>query len=360
MTKKDKTYRLSGHSFSKQELITYCRQRLAESGMKDFEKEVYDFILEWFSESPDMAVKTSGSTGKPKEIRLLKKYMEASARATISFFGLNPGDTILHCLPMRYIAGKMMVVRALIGRLGLYIAEPSGKPELVPEKVSFSAMVPLQLSGLLQSIPGRQMLERIDKLIIGGAFVPESLEQRVQEVSTQIWQTYGMTETITHIALRKINGKEKSEWYQLLPGISVQLDNQNQLVINAPGIGVKGLVTCDIAEMNKKGEFKVKGRTDNVIISGGIKFQPEEIEKKISGVFPNNYFIGSLPDDELGRKLVLFIETGSGIEQKVFGIWQAIEQLLEKKEIPKEIVFVPDFQRTPTGKIDRRSSAAQV
>ena len=354
MTKKDKKYRLSGRSFSKQELTALCRIKVDDATTKDFEKEICLFILEWFSPQDHLLVSTSGSTGKPKEINLLKKHMEVSARATISFFGLKPGDTVLHCLPMRYIAGKMMVVRALVGGLDLYAVEPSSEPEIIPDKVTFSALVPLQLSRLLQNVPGRQSLEKIDKLIVGGAFVPESLEQSIQEISTQIWQTYGMTETITHIALRKLNGAGRSDWYKPLPDVSVRLNENNCLVIDAPDIGVENLATNDLARTEGTEKFKIIGRTDHVIISGGVKLHPEEIEQKISGICSNAYFIGSKPDAELGQKLVLFIENGEGVERRIFYIWQLLEKRLSLFEIPKEIIFVPVFKRTATGKIDRK------
>jgi len=355
MDNKNKTYYLAGRPFSKESLMEYCRKKSDGRESKEFEKEVYRFILDWFSPEDHMLVKTSGSTGKPKEIRLLKKHMEASARATISFFDLKPEDKILHCLPMQFIAGKMMVVRALVGSLDLYCTEPSSKPEMISEEVAFAAMVPLQLSKLLQDAAGRATLAKISKLIIGGSFVPDSLEKSIQRMSTQVWQTYGMTETSTHIALRKMNGADSSEWYRPLPGISVGLNKQGCLVIDAPEIGVNDIVTSDLAELNENGMFQIKGRIDHVIISGGIKFHPEEIEHKISGVFPNDFFIGSKKDDELGEKLVLFIEKGEGTERKVFEIWQALEQKLRGHELPKEIIFLPEFNRTPSGKIVRNS-----
>jgi O-succinylbenzoic acid--CoA ligase len=261
---------------------------------------------------------------------------------------------------VRYIAGKMMLVRALVGGLDLFITEPSSVPEIIPEKVVFSAMVPLQLSRLLRQSKGKESLERIDRLIIGGAFVSESLEQSIQEISTEIWQTYGMTETITHIALRKLNGAGRSGWYEPLTGVSVRLNKDNCLVVDALHVGVKNLVTTDLAETDTAGRFKIKGRTDNVIISGGVKFHPEEIEKKISGIFSNAFFIGSKPDDELGQKLVLYIEGEAGDKPKKTAILNALKQKLSPLEIPKEIVFLPVIRRTATGKIDRKSPAGDL
>jgi len=355
MTEKEKTYRLSGSSFTKQELIDLCREKTANDSTEDFKKEIYSFILEWFSDESGMVVKTSGSTGKPKEIRLLKKHMEASARATRSFFGLKPGDTLLHCLPMRYIAGKMMVVRALVGGLDLYITEPSGKPEIMPEHVSFSAMVPLQLSGLLQTTQGTSSLERIDKLIVGGAFVPESLERRVQGISTRIWQTYGMTETITHIALRKLNGTGRSEWYKPLPGVSVRLNENNCLVIDAPDIGVTNLATNDLALTGEGDLFRITGRLDHVVISGGIKLHPEALEKKVEDLMPFPFFLAGLPDKLLGNRLVLFLEQDTLSPSEEETLRHKLKERLSAYESPKDIICLGKFEYNSQGKLMRRN-----
>jgi len=360
MIKPNTPYYISGEAFSKEDLIKYCKQKFVDEGVKEFEKDIFQFILDWFSPSDYMEVKTSGSTGKPKKIRLQKKHMEASARATISFFDLKPNNKILHCLPMHFIAGKMMVVRALVGSLGLYCIEPSSKLELIPEQIDFAAMIPFQVSKLVSKEEGRRALSIIEKLIIGGSFVSADLINRLQNISTQVWQTYGMTETITHIALRKANGSDKSDWYTTLQGISVTLDNRGCLIISADHIGVSKLITNDLAEISETGEFKIKGRVDNMIISGGIKYNPEEIEGKLSGTIPNDYLIGGLNDNELGQKLVLFIEDEGTLKRKVFDLWEMIEGKLTKLEIPKEIIFVPSFSRTTSGKIDRKATMIKL
>jgi len=353
-------YYIVGKSFTENDLIQYCKQKLADNGTKEFEKEIFQFILDWFSSSDYMVVKTSGSTGNPKEISLQKKHMEASARATISFFDLKPKDKILHCLPMHFIAGKMMAVRALVGGLDLYIVQPSSKPDIFPDSVSFTAMIPLQIANLIKDDESRTSFSKIDKLIVGGSFISVDLINQLQKTSTQIWQTYGMTETITHIALRRINGSNKSEWYKTLTGVSVKLDNRECLIISADHIGISELITNDLTEINETGEFQIKGRVDNMIISGGIKFNPEEIEIKLSGTIPNDYFIGGLNDNELGQKLVLFIEDEGTLNRKVFDLWEMIEQKLVKLEIPKEIIFAPSFFRTASGKIDRKATISSL
>ena len=277
--------------------------------------------------------------------------MIASAEATISFFNLKKKDKILLCLPMSFIAGKMMVVRALAGSLDLYFSEPSSKPEMGDEQIKFTAMVPLQVSKLLKE--NMNALENIEKLIIGGAFISGPLFDQLQQIKTQAWQTYGMTETMTHIAVRKINGEKHQDTYQLLPGVSVKLDQRGCLVVNAKHLGVNELATNDLAEIEKNGTFQILGRVDDVIVSGGLKFNPVEIENKLSGILSNTFFIGSLNDHELGQKLVLFIEKGGQLERKVFDIWGQLETRLDRLEIPKEIIFIDSFSRTSTGKTNR-------
>ncbi len=287
----------------------------------------------------------------PKEIQLPKKHMMASAKATISFFDLKKKDKILLCLPMSFIAGKMMVVRALAGSLDLYFSEPSSRPKVGSEKIKFTAMVPLQVSNLLNE--NKDAFVNIEKLIIGGAFISDSLFSQLQQIKTQTWQTYGMTETMTHIAVRKINGVKLQNRYQLLPGISVRLDQRGCLVINAKHLGIDALATNDLAEIEKNGTFQILGRIDDVIVSGGLKFNPVSIEDKLAGIISNDFLIAGLEDNELGQKLILFIEKGKQIERRIFDIWNKIEERLERLEIPKEIIFIESFIRTESGKTDR-------
>lgn len=351
MHKKDSIYYLSGKGFSKEALIRFCDNELADSQISTFKSELYLFIKEWFSSTKYIVAKTSGSTGIPKEIRLNKKHMTASAKVTISFFNLMKKDKVLLCLPLNFIAGKMMVVRALAGGLDLYISEPSSRPDIPEFQIQFSAMVPLQVANLVKE--DSEAFSNIKKLIIGGSFIPEALHNEIQKMDTHIWQTYGMTETITHIALRKINGYDKSDMYSALPGVSLSLDN-GCIVVDAPHLGISGMKTNDHAEMDHEGRFRITGRADNVIISGGLKFNPESIENKLSGIISNAYFIGSLDDHELGQKLVLFIEKGGFIERQIFNTWKKLEARLDRLEIPKEIIFIDFFTRTASEKIARK------
>ncbi|PLW97155.1 MAG: o-succinylbenzoate--CoA ligase [Marinilabiliales bacterium] len=354
MNNREATYYLSGKAYTKGRLLQFCHVKMREKHVNAFEKELLAFIIDWFSPSQFINAQTSGSTGKPKEIQLLKKYMMASAVTTNSFFNLKKKDKILLCLPMSFIAGKMMVVRALAGSLDLYFSEPSSKPVIIDEQIKFTAMVPLQVSSLLNE--NIDAIENIEKLIIGGAFISGLLFGQLQQIKTQVWQTYGMTETMTHIAIRKLNGAKRQNRYQPLPGVSVKLDQRGCLVVKAKHLGVDELVTNDLADIEKNGTFQILGRVDDVIVSGGLKFNPVEIENKLSGIVSNDFFIGSLDDHELGQKLLLFIEKGGQVERRIFDIWSQLEERLERLEMPKEIIFIGSFARTAAGKTDRIST----
>jgi O-succinylbenzoic acid--CoA ligase len=350
------TYYISGQLLTKEELFVFCDEKLALA-QSEFEREVYTFIKEWFSPSEMILAKTSGSTGKPKVVQLQKKYMRASAETTLSYFDLQAKDRILLCLPMSFIAGKMMVVRALVGGLDMYFTEPSSKPEIPDIEIDFSAMVPLQVSNLINE--SHSGLTQISKLIIGGAYIPEALLLKIKNLHAEVWQTYGMTETMTHIAVRKLNGSDKSVFYSPLPGTEIRLED-GRIVINAPHLGVNNLLTNDLAEVSSDGKFKILGRADHIINSGGLKLHPEEIESKLSAILKFDFMIGSKKDDKLGEKLILLIEKDENNERCVFHYWEEIEQVLQKHEIPKEIIFVPEIFKTPSGKTDRKKVFEQI
>lgn len=354
MEQKSQTFHIRGITYSEKELVRLCYSSINDASVKEWEKECFQFIFEWFSPGLEIIVQTSGSTGKPKKISLKKKYMMASALATLNFFDLKPKDTAVLCLPVKYIAGKMMIVRALVGGLDLYLVEPTSAPAIdFPKKVQFCAMVANQVFTLLQSDNGIKSLNSIKQLIIGGSFVPKKLEQAIQVIETAVWQTYGMTETITHIALRKINQAETDEYYSPLPGVQVHLSDDGCLVINAEQIGIKNLLTNDLAEVDQNGKFKIFGRADHVIISGGIKLFPEKIEEKLGSWIENAFYISSLPDDTLGSKLILYIEDKGRLKMQIYQLWEKVESLLSEYEIPKEIIFCEKFSLTGSGKIIR-------
>nr|WP_320017228.1 AMP-binding protein [uncultured Desulfobacter sp.] len=328
------------------------------------ESDVIDFLVQWYGPQNTITVHTSGSTGPPKAIFLEKKFVAQSAMRTLAFFKLKFGQRILLCLPLRYIAGKLMVVRALLGRLDLCTAEPTDDFAFLAQSrdnpFRFAAMVPNQVIKLLE-YPKR--FEALGSLLIGGSSLPAILEIELQKMSTACFASYGMTETATHIALRRINGPEVSDFFHCLEGISVGLSPEGCLTIEMPGLNRLGpdesdvsdasLTTNDLAELVDRTTFRVLGRADNVIISGGIKYFPETIEKKLENTIEQPFFIGSLPDETLGRRMVLVIEAmpDNRLEKRVT---QLFDQCLDRYERPKKIVFKKSFKRTETGKIIRQ------
>jgi len=274
------------------------------------EAELISFLNEWYSNENFIEVKTSGSTGTPKTIRLQKEIVAESARRTLQFFELNKHDRILHCLPLQYIAGKLMVVRALLGELDLYLTEPSTDfAFLKKEKFRFAAMVPNQVTKILKAETAQGgLLGNVEKLLIGGSLIPASLEKTLQKVSTACWSGYGMTETATHIALRKINGTGANGWYHCLENIHVSLSAKGCLQIYLPGLENQPIQTTDLAQLKNEKTFRILGRIDNVIISGGIKFSPEQLEKKLEPFISKPFLISSLPHESLGQHLVLVVD----------------------------------------------------
>ncbi len=306
------------------------------------DEAVLTFLKE-FSGLESLPVNTSGSTGTPKSLLLQKKNMRASARATLKALNLKPGDKALLCLSAEYIAGKMMLVRWLEGELDLYLSSVTADPlKEIDGEFDFSAMVPYQVKSSYEELP------RIKKLIIGGGPLDNELERELKKMPGEIYHTYGMTETISHIALRRINGKLKSEFFKALPGVGFSLDNRDCLVIDAPSIGVKQLITNDIVELNDKHSFIWRGRYDNVVNSGGIKLQPEEIEKKIKNL-SQPFFVCGFPDKKWGEKLVLIIE---GDKRSTVNFEE-----LQPYQKPKEVFYLPYFVRTENGKIKRKETA---
>lgn len=318
-----------------------------------YEQDAGNFLLDWLNEKDHIIVQTSGSTGKPKKIKVFKQHMINSAKATGKFFKAEEGTTALLCLPANYIAGKMMLVRAMVLGWKIDLVPPKTIPlDTVYKQYDFCAMVPLQLDNSLNR------LHLIKKLIVGGGVVSENLKGLVQEVKTKIYETYGMTETVSHIAARRINPKKKDKkdanFFKALPNIILNIDNRNCLVIKAPQLNEETIITNDVVELKTYKKFIWKGRYDNVINSGGIKLYPEEIETKLQLLIGHRFFITSIPDDALGEKLVLIIEREYDKIEDIT-LQESISNLknLKKYEIPKKIYFLPQFIETDNDKVQR-------
>ena len=271
--------------------------------------DLEEFLAEWHNDSPTVLVHTSGSTGKPKPMLVEKRRMEASACITCGFLGLKSGDSALLCMSLDYIAGKMMVVRALSFGLRLIVVKPSGNPlGTVAEPVDFAAMVPMQVYNSLQVPEERKKLMAIKHLIIGGGAIDDALASELKTFPNAVWSTYGMTETLSHIALRRLNGHEASEWYTPFEGVSLSQTDEGCLVIDAPAVHDGPLVTNDIVEISDKG-FRVLGRKDNVICSGGIKIQIEEVERLLRAHVSSPFMITKRADKKFGEQVVMLTES---------------------------------------------------
>lgn len=324
-----------------------------------------DFLYEWNSDRQYVSVHTSGSTGQPKSMLVEKSRMLASARITCDFLGLKPGDSALLCMSLDFIAGKMMVVRSIERDLKLISVTPSNHPLAdVDSPIDFAAMVPSQVFGSLQVPAEREKLRQIRHLIIGGGAVPQDVESQLRSFSNAVWSTYGMTETLSHIALRRISGKDASQWYTPFSGVELCLSNSQgnigQLVISAPHVCQEKLVTNDIVEIRQDStdkQFRIIGRTDNVICSGGIKLHIEEIEEQLRPHLSMPFCISKRADEKFGEAAVLLIEhqatSASVCKEAILDICQ---KTLPAYSVPKEIISVGQIPLTGSGKIDRATS----
>ena len=321
------------------------------------------FIDEWNNDSAYVEVKTSGSTGEPKRMLVEKRRMLNSARITCDFLGLKPGDTALLCMSTDYIAGKMMVVRSIERGLKLIEVSPCGHPldikhltlnikhsqfSIFNFQFDFAAMVPMQVYNSLQVPEEKERLMAIRHLIIGGGAIDEAMEAELRTFPHAVWSTYGMTETLSHIALRRISGPEASEWYMPFPTVKLSTTDEGCLVIDAPEVCAQTLTTNDIVELKSDGRFRIRGRKDNVICSGGIKIQIEEVEQILKKYMRVPYIISKRKDEKFGEIVVLLTEGDTAEAQTI------CEQVLPKYHQPKVYLHVNQIPLTETGKPARK------
>jgi O-succinylbenzoic acid--CoA ligase len=306
------------------------------------------FLKSWFDNNDYIEVLTSGSTGKPKIIKLQKQSMMNSASMTCRYFNLNEESSALLCLPADYIAGKMMIVRAFVSGFNLLAVKPSSDPfQNLNAIIDFTAITPFQFINSYQSLQETP----VKKIIVGGSQVSLHLQKLMESLKVEIYETYGMTETCSHVALRKLNGNNASEYFEILQDIEISHDQRNCLLIKAPLLTSEQLVTNDVVEIIDMQHFKWLGRFDNVINSGGVKIFPEQVEKKIEPFIDNRFFIGTLPDKELNQKVVLLIE-GQPLDQVQEEILnQQMSSVLGRYEKPRQILYLPAFEVSSSGKI---------
>ena len=322
----------------------------------EFLQDLEAFLQEWQNDESTVWVHTSGSTGTPKPLQVEKLRMMASARLTCSFLGLKEGDSALLCMPLGYIAGKMVVVRSLVANLHLIPVAPCGHPLAgLKEAPTFAAMIPMQVYNSLQVPEERDILKSIKQLIIGGGAIDESLANELKDFPNAVWSTYGMTETLSHIALRRLNGKKTSHWYTPFENVRIRLNEEGTLVIHAPEVCAETLITNDIAEINEKGQFRILGRKDNIINSGGIKIQIEQVEGHLKPHIHTPFLITSAPDTKFGEIVVLLYEKG---EEKL--LRKICESILPSYWIPKRYVQTVHLPLTETGKPNRAAARRMV
>ncbi|MGP8215837.1 MAG: AMP-binding protein [Bacteroidia bacterium] len=351
---------LNGHTYSKNELVHLANDKLQLKKLSDYERFMFLFIKEWVSAGKTIQVKTSGSTGVPKIMEVQKKQMIESAKMTCSYFDITKKSNILLCLSTEFIAGKMMIVRAFLSGANLVTVKPGNNPlENLKQKIDFAAMVPLQVENILADSKTARLFNFIDNVIIGGATISKGLEAKLAKCKNSVYSTFAMTETLSHFALRRLSGNERSDYFELLPGINISTDERGCMVVYAPLLNDAPIVTNDIVECTDSRHFRWLGRYDNVINSGGIKLYPETLEEKLSAIIKlHRFFIASLPDRKLGQKVVLVLE-GAG-KSDISRIKKGVEKVLGKYEKPREYIAVKEFAETPNGKVKRKETLLAV
>jgi o-succinylbenzoate---CoA ligase len=337
-----RTISINGNNFSNENI----------DQLPDFDRDsLRQFLKDWMNEHPEITVRTSGSTGDPKSMQVSKNAMLASARRTLNFFGLKPEMTALLCLPTSYIAGKMMVVRALLGRLNLITAAPSGHPlQSLKTDIDLAAFTPMQiLNELNNSHPGLHYLKSI---IIGGGKVDARLNRMLQNHPFAAYETYGMTETLSHIALRRINGKDRQSAFVPLENVRIHADPRGCLAIEATGITNGTIITNDLATIHPDGTFVILGRADHIINSGGIKISPEILEDKIRHLLTVPFVISAIDHNTLGQQVVLVTQ---GEPAQSDNLLNQIKPLLPPYQFPRHLYTLPQLPKTESGKIERHT-----
>jgi o-succinylbenzoate---CoA ligase len=347
---------LNGTWYGRDALIDRALAKRSDLTAPEWERAFWRFLADWFDEQDYLLVQTSGSTGKPKTLAIPKHFFINSARMTLDFLQIKPGDRALLCLSPAYIAGKMMIVRALIGGLKLTLVSPQVSSILNHnDATDFSAMVPIQVQTILDQPEGRERIENIDTLLIGGGPISRDLAEHLQNFDNRIYETYGMTETVSHIALRRLNGPDRCPYFTLMGGVKINTDTNHCLVIDAPALAENKLHTRDIVSVIGNDQFEVISRFDHVINSGGIKYYPEVIERKLAQLIPHRFIISSMPDQRLGEKLILIIESTDHLKYEGEKLEQTLKKILPPYEVPKKIIFLIKFPVVGNGKLSRKT-----
>jgi O-succinylbenzoic acid--CoA ligase len=377
---------IAGRQYDRQQLLAWDEAHV-EPSLSQNDRATLQFAREWLSGVQRFALQTSGSTGTPKAIYLARRQMEASAHATGAALGLRPGQQALVCLPTRYVAGRMMVVRGFVLNLGMHVVEPASNPFSMLDpavRPDFAAFIPLQMQTLLDIAlvaPGdpcytedtaisfryRRLLEGMQAILIGGGPLGEALHNNIGRLAAPVYHTYGMTETATHVALRRLNGPERSDAFIPLPGVELALDDRGCIAIRGEVTAGKWLQTNDIVDLRDDGSFVWLGRWDNVINSGGVKVQIETVESAVAALQARRtdlawagrrLAIAGQPDERLGQVVALVVEGQPLGATDETAIQDALRAELERFTVPRRFAYLPDLPQTPTGKIDRKALSA--
>ena len=347
---------LEGVSYTRKSLLEYCTEEASNPLVPAWKRDVFDFIALFMDPAGrPIDQKSSGSTGDPKSFLLSREAMLLSASRTLRFFKQQRGERVLLSLPVHYIAGKMIVVRALLGGLDLVLTEPSSRPmQNLSGPFDFAAMVPLQIE---ESLNHGDPLDRISKLLIGGGELHPATREKLSFMATpEVYESFGMTETYTHFALKRINGTNPDSDFKLLEGVRIGLDKRACMEVEIPGITEGPLATNDLVEINKKGDgFSWLGRFDNLINSGGIKIIPELLEERIRECIGHECLVLPEPDRKLGNRLVLVVEFEGNDPPE--DLWMdKLRERLSPYELPRRLIVTPTLPRNPSMKPDRTSA----
>lgn len=353
--------RLNFSSLSPYEILKVVSAEIS-NGKEEWKISILTFLEQWADDSvQEIKVFTSGSTGKPKQITHTKDAMRASAEITIEALHLQRNTEALLCLPANKIAGMMMLVRSIEAGMNLTCI----KPDTVPSKhignthFDFAAFTAMQFNGSIQTEAGLNAMKRISKIIMGGEQIRMSDVELISKMPNEVYSTFGMTETISHIALKKLSGKKQDKHYHVLQGVSVAADEKSCLVIDAPALNVHHLATNDVVEIISKQEFDWLGRNDFVINSGGVKIHPEVVERKIADGFRGDFFVTGREDAETGEHVAVVLAMNAGYTTDFEKLQEALFAL-DPFELPREILLADKFEYAGNGKLKRVASLAHV
>ena len=324
-----------------------------------FARQTALYCRDFLSPAPTITVHTSGSTGAPKPMQIEKVRMRASAGMTLDFLDIKQGGTALLCMPLEHIGGQMMAVRALVRELQLYTLTPHADPFAaaqdpaalpccqLPERFDLAAFTPLQAACALDHPASRHYLASCRNVIIGGGFVSCELASRLAALPGRFFHSYGMTETLSHIALKPIAADGAQRPFYPLPGVTVSLSPEHTLQISAPALNPELIVTHDLADLTEDGGFIIRGRLDNILNTGGLKISPEDLERRLAPYLPGDFAVSARPSERLGDELILVTEQEAGEDV----LKQAFSQL-PRAQRPKAVIKMA-LPRTATQKIDR-------